>query len=69
MLSWELDYEDIEEIFIDTEIYTEIYTDSAAVLGYINNDARRFHMYVGNRVQYIRDPEVRKIANVFTTSV
>lgn len=25
------------------------------VIGYINNEARRFHVYVDNRVQYIRD--------------
>ena len=31
------------------------YTDSEIVIGYINNDARRFHVYVGNRVQHIRD--------------
>ena len=38
------------------------YTDSEIVIGYINNDARRFHVYVGNRVQHIRDgssPEER----------
>ncbi len=31
------------------------HTDSSVVLGYVNNDARRFHTYVGNRVQRIRD--------------
>lgn len=31
------------------------YTDSEIVIGYINNDARRFHVYVSNRVQHIRD--------------
>ena len=31
------------------------FTDSEIVIGYINNDARRFHVYVGNRVQHIRD--------------
>ena len=31
------------------------WTDSKTVLGYINNDARRFHVFVGNRVQEIRD--------------
>ncbi|XP_037774346.1 uncharacterized protein LOC119570828 [Penaeus monodon] len=30
-------------------------TDSKAVLGYISNDAKRFHVFVANRVQYIRD--------------
>ena len=27
------------------------WTDSSVVLGYIMNDARRFHVFVGNRVQ------------------
>ena len=31
------------------------YTDSKMVIGYINNDARRFRVYVGNRVQHITD--------------
>ena len=31
------------------------WTDSKVVLGYIANDARRFHVFVSNRVQYIRD--------------
>ena len=31
------------------------HTDSEVVIGYINNEARRFHVYVGNRVQHIRD--------------
>ena len=31
------------------------YTDSKIVLGYIKNDARRFHVYVANRVQLIRN--------------
>ena len=30
------------------------YTDSKVVLGYIQNDSRRFHVYVANRVQLIR---------------
>ena len=33
----------------------KFYTDSKVVLGYISNDARRFHVYVANRVQVIRD--------------
>lgn len=37
----------------DTKCY--YYTDSEIVIGYINNEARRFHVYVGNRVQHIRD--------------
>ena len=31
------------------------WTDSSVVLGYIMNDAKRFHVFVGNRVQLIRD--------------
>ena len=46
MLQEELDYKSIEEIY---------WTDSKVVLGYINNDARRFHVIVANRVQQIRD--------------
>ena len=46
MLKSELDYENLKSVY---------YTDSEVVIGYINNEARRFHVYVGNRVQYIRD--------------
>ena len=46
MLKSELDIDNIECYY---------YTDSEIVIGYINNDARRFHVYVGNRVQHIRD--------------
>ena len=31
------------------------WTDSMIVLGYLNNEARRFHTFVSNRVQQIRD--------------
>ena len=31
------------------------WTDNMAVLGYINNDARRFHVFVANRVQETRE--------------
>ena len=34
------------------------YTDSQVVLGYIKNDARRFHVFVANRVQQIRDNSI-----------
>ncbi|XP_072021513.1 uncharacterized protein [Amphiura filiformis] len=37
---------DIKEVF---------WTDSMVVLGYIQNDTRRFHTFVANRVQKIRD--------------
>ena len=33
----------------------KFYTDSKVVLGYVKNDARRFHVYVANRIQTIRD--------------
>ncbi len=46
MLTKELAYDSNEQFF---------HTDSSVVLGYVNNDARRFHTYVGNRVQRIRD--------------
>ncbi|XP_041422759.1 uncharacterized protein LOC108719567 isoform X1 [Xenopus laevis] len=39
------------ELKIDEEYF---WTDSQVVLGYINNDARRFHIFVANRVQKIR---------------
>ena len=42
----ELSYTDIKEHF---------WTDSRIVLGYVNNEAKRFHVYVANRVQQIRD--------------
>ncbi|XP_039907300.1 uncharacterized protein LOC120746094 [Simochromis diagramma] len=41
---------------LDMKINDEFFwTDSQVVLGYINNDARRFHIFVANRVQLIRD--------------
>ena len=46
MLSMELKYEDPVQVF---------YTDSSVVLGYVRNEAKRFHTYVGNRVHHIRD--------------
>lgn len=46
VLRKELEYEEVKETY---------WTDSKTVLAYINNDARRFHVFVGNRVQEIRD--------------
>ncbi len=46
MLREELVYDSVEEFF---------WTDSKVVLGYINNEARRFHTFVANRVQKIRN--------------
>ena len=45
-LDKELDYEDLQHYF---------WTDSKIVLGYIHNEARRFHIFVANRVQQIHD--------------
>ena len=46
VLQSELDYENLQSVY---------YTDSEVVIGYISNEAHRFHVYVGNRVQHIRD--------------
>ena len=46
MLPRELNYEGIVDVF---------WTDSKVVLGYINNEAERFHIFVANRVQQIRE--------------
>jgi len=40
------------DLKVDKEYF---WTDSRVVLGYINNEARRFHVFVANRVQMIRD--------------
>ena len=45
-LQTELSYEDINELF---------WTNSKVVLGYISNEARRFHTFATNRVQEICD--------------
>ncbi|XP_041461230.1 uncharacterized protein LOC121412484 [Lytechinus variegatus] len=45
-LKQELKYDNIKEFF---------WTDSKVVLGYVQNEARRFHVYVANRIQLIRD--------------
>ena len=46
MLCQELQYEGVQEIF---------WMDSKVVLGYIKNDSKRFHLFVANRIQQIRD--------------
>ena len=46
MLRKELDCTQMKEVF---------WTDSKTVLGYINNDTRRFHVFVGNRIQEIHE--------------
>lgn len=45
MLRKELEIQDLQEFF---------WTDSTVVLGYINNDARRFQVFVANRIQRIK---------------
>ena len=45
MLQEELNYANLKQFF---------WTDSKVVLGYINYDTKRFHMFVANRVQIIR---------------
>ncbi|XP_057709746.1 uncharacterized protein LOC130927761 [Corythoichthys intestinalis] len=39
------------EITLSKEVY---WTDSKVVLGYINNEARRFHVFVANRIERIK---------------
>ncbi|KAJ8027919.1 hypothetical protein HOLleu_30014 [Holothuria leucospilota] len=46
LLKQELEYSFIEEYF---------WSDSQVVLSYINNDIKRFHVFVANRVQQIRE--------------
>lgn len=46
LLRRQLKYDNLKEIF---------WCDSQIVLGYITNDAKRFHVYVANSVQEIRD--------------
>ena len=46
MLRTELEYEPMKEIFM---------ADSKTVLGNINNESRRFHVFVSNRVQQIHE--------------
>ena len=46
LLQKELTYPDLRIFF---------WTDSQAVLGYVSNEARRFHTFVANRAQFIRD--------------
>ena len=56
LLKKELEYKNPTEVF---------WTESKVVLGYIANDARRFHVFVANIVQQIRDltePQWRHVA-------
>lgn len=44
ILCLELEYKQITEVF---------WTDSKVVIGYVSNDACRFHVFVTNRLQQI----------------
>ena len=58
MLQEELNYANLKQFF---------WTDSKVVLGYINNDAKRFHTLVANRVQIIRsNTDTRKWRHIDT---
>jgi hypothetical protein len=46
---------DLLKIELDMEITNYYWTDSTIVLAYLNNEARRFHVYVANRVQRIKE--------------
>ena len=46
VLKEEVDYEELQGFY---------WTDSKVVLGFISNESRRFHVYVANRTQFIRD--------------
>ena len=50
VLKEELDYEELQDFY---------WTDSKVVLGFISNESRRFHVYVANRTQFIRDQTSR----------
>ena len=61
-------------VFLENELdYTNIkhyyWTDSKVVLGYINNEERRFHMFVSNRVQQIREMTDRHQWNYIDTKL
>ena len=44
MLKNKLDYDNLQSVY---------YTASEEVISYIHNDARRFHIYIGNRVHIL----------------
>ena len=45
----------LERELDNTSLQSVYYTDSEVVITYIHNDARRFHVYVGNKVRHVRD--------------
>lgn len=53
------------EMHIDEEYF---WTDSQVVLAYINNEARRFHVFVANRVQLIRQTTYPKQCHYIETA-
>ena len=56
MLQEELNYADLKQYF---------WTDSKVVLGYINNDGKRFHTFFANRVQIIRsNTDTKKLRHI-----
>ena len=46
------------ELQLNSDTKEYFHTDSKVVLGYINNEARRFHTFVANRVETIRSSSV-----------
>ena len=45
----------LTELEFDCQPSVHYWTDSQVVLAYIANDAKQFHTFIANRVQYIRD--------------
>lgn len=50
----------LKEELVDSNMEEFFWTDSKVVLGYINNEARRVHYFVANRVQKIRNNTTTK---------
>ena len=58
-----------KELRLPEDTTDHYWTDSQIVLGYLNNAARRFHIYVANRVQIMHDlTEVQNWHHVGTKS-
>lgn len=54
---------------LQMDVSETFWTDSQVVLGYIKNSARKFHVYVANRVQQIRDVSQPEQWNYVPTSL
>ncbi|CAC5381678.1 unnamed protein product [Mytilus coruscus] len=54
--------------YSDKDVIEYFWTDSNVVLGYIANDSRRFHLFVANRVQQIRDNTVPSQRNYVSSA-